>query len=821
MRHFSDASLPRGVLPWQKLILAYVLGIWALKYPLPGLAALLFLFLFIPFKTYRLNSLVLVIFLLSFALAWFRLPEPPSVIPEEIQSGDRVVVTGQVMSVAFLPGHRQRIILEELKLGRDDQARELPGRMVWTWKDAPMQVAPGQLVQAHLNVRPVHGMANFGVWNSEFFWRTQKVFWRSFVSGERFWHKVEGEPGHSTILRQTLKEKALSGLDLSRLPKERKTQVQGLGLALFFGDRYLLDQSLIDSIRLASLAHTLALSGLHLGIMAGMGFILAGLVGLLYPKIYLCLPFMKLGILLATPLCLIYIWMGQAPPTLIRSGIMFASWGLLLFLNQKRVILDGLFMATAIITLMDPWSVFDLRLQLSIAAVAGIALVLPILETGFRKIKFIWDSKLIKYFLGLAGVTLAANLALFPVQAWTFNYVSPHLYLNLFWLPVLGFVVLPAGFSGLFISLVPGFEWLGRLLLNLSGHSLNLFVSFLEYLDYKDLLHPIVTMRPAWQHVLAFWLVTILVIYCWKISFKNIRHVAGVTLIVCLVIWPLADRFFESGIKMRVLDVGQGQGIILELPGSKRIMVDGGGSWNPDFDLGKSVVVPSLTWKKMPRRLNRVILSHAHVDHYGGLIYPLTYLGAEKYVHGGIWPGESDSERIRRALIRQKIPEKIISKGDSLDLGRGIVLETVHPQDVSKYGKLNDTSLVLRLLWHGQSLALIPGDIESQGIEDLLATGQDIEAAVIVMPHHGSRTSACTQFYERVSPEIAVVSRGFMNRFGVPHAEALDIISNRRIEYYDTAVHGETVIVWKDPLSEPEVTWARNRLGPRGIPYWY
>ncbi|WP_045210692.1 DNA internalization-related competence protein ComEC/Rec2 [Desulfonatronovibrio magnus] len=820
MRHFSDSYLPQGILPWQKLVIAYGLGIWALKYPWPAATCVFLLLLFAPFKSLRFNLLIPCVFILSMALAFVRLPDLPEEIPEDISSGQRVVVQGQVEEVAFLPGQRMRVILGNLFLGRGEQAQPLPGRLVWTWQDTPDQLFPGQDVQAHLNVRPIHGMANFGVWNSEFFWRTQSVLWRSYTRGEHFWHRIEGSKGSSSSARQHLKDQAQSGFELDSLSAHRQQQVQGLGLALLFGDRYLVDQNLIDSIRLASLAHSLALSGLHLGIMAGMGFILAGLLGFFYPKIYLYLPYLKLGVLLATPLCLLYLWMGQAPPTLIRSAIMFASWGVFLFLNKRRVLLDGLFLAAGIITILDPWAVFDLRLQLSLTAVAGIALILPVLESAWRKIKQISDFRILKYFLGLAGVTIAANAALLPVQAWTFNYLSPHLYLNLFWLPVLGFIILPAGFAGLFISLMPGMGWLGSVLMSISAYCLNYFIVFLEYLQHKDLLHPIVTYRPPWQHLMAYWVILILIIYIRKLDFRSIRLIIGTGVVAILAFLP----FFagdDNKVVLRILDVGQGQGIVLEHPGGSPVMVDGGGSWNPDFDLGKQVVVPSLTWRKWPHNLSMVVLSHAHVDHYGGLIYPLKYLGADKYVHNGIWPGEVDTWRINEALERQDIPSRVSVRGENLDLSKGLVLEVLHPSDPEKFDKLNDTSLVLRLIWNGHPLALIPGDLEARGIDTLLETGQDISAQVIIVPHHGSRTSASPELYARTGADTAVVARGFMNRFGVPHDEVLEIINQNEINLLDTAKHGEVRLTWKCPESRPEITRARSKLGPKGIPWWY
>ncbi len=821
MHHRLQTLSPRGLLPWQKLFLGYILGIWTLKYPWAGVCGLILILLFLPFRDVWRNLLLLGVFVAALLSAWFRLPEAPVQIPEPISSQERVWLKGQVDAVSYLPGYKQRIILKNLIIEPDRDPVNLPGRLVWTWQEAPEDLVPGQEVQAHVRIRPVHGLANFGVWNSEFFWRTQGVFWRSFTRGEHFWHRLEETQNKSFALRSALKARALDGLDLQGLDPERKNKVQGLGLALFFGDRSLLDQELLESVRLASLAHTLALSGLHLGIMAGMGFMLAGALGYFFPRLYLVLPFVKLGMLLAVPICLVYLWMGQFQPTLIRAGIMLACWGLYLLANQRRVLLDGLFMAAALITLYNPWSVFDLRLQLSVIAVAGIALTLPLMERLLRSLEKGRVSALVRYFLALAAVTLAANLVLLPIQAWTFNYMSPHLYLNLIWLPLLGLLVLPAGFAGLFISLVPGLSLAGDFLLGVSGHALSGFIALMEYLRARDLLHPVITYRPSFAEILAYYLVLSLLLYIRWVPWRKERILVGLGIMACLVLVPWMGRAWDQGVTLRVLDVGQGQGLVLDLPGNKRILVDGGGSWNPEFDTGRAVVTPSLTWRTRPERLDKVILSHAHVDHYGGLVYPLKYLGAEKYMHNGIWPDEQDRQRLESALERRGVQEGVLVRGDVLELGGGINLEVLHPEDPHIYDLLNDSSLVLRLVWNDRPLALIPGDIEAEGIRDLLESGKDLGAQILLVPHHGSRSSADPEFYSRVDPKIAVVSRGFMNRFRVPHPEVLEIIEDKGIRLFDTAVYGETVLSWDSPESGPRIRWARSRTGPGGVPYWY
>lgn len=136
--------------------------------------------------------------------------------------------------------------------------------------------------------------------------------------------------------------------------KKGPTQATALIPALLFGDRSLCTPATLDLVAQASLAHSLALSGMHLGFAAALAYGATGLLGFIAPGLFLRLPRQKIGILLAVPVCLLYQWPGGAPPSLIRATLMLFFWAALLWFNRLKVLADGLIWALAAILLCDP-----------------------------------------------------------------------------------------------------------------------------------------------------------------------------------------------------------------------------------------------------------------------------------------------------------------------------------------------------------------------------------------------------------------------------------------------------------------------------------
>jgi len=121
------------------------------------------------------------------------------------------------------------------------------------------------------------------------------------------------------------------------------------------------------------------------------------------------------------------------------------------------------------------------------------------------------------------------------------------------------------------------------------------------------------------------------------------------------------------------------------------------------------------------------------------------------------------------------------------------VLEVLHPARDFVTRRANERSLVLRLVRDNVPLALLPGDVEGRGIESFMTGGADLRAEVLVLPHHGSRSSFSPEFYAGVSPEAVLCSDGYLNRYGFPHPEVVGAVG---APVWSTARHGRVDVEW-------------------------
>lgn len=248
-----------------------------------------------------------------------------------------------------------------------------------------------------------------------------------------------------------------------------------------------------------------------------------------------------------------------------------------------------------------------------------------------------------------------------------------------------------------------------------------------------------------------------------------------------------------------MLDVGQSQALALEWPGG-RLLLDGGGSLSPRFDPGRDVVAPALTANRPPR-LNMVLASHADLDHVRGLIAILETFDVAAFGRSAL-PfirekdgDDSDAARLEAMRLRRRVPLREFRAGDTLDLGGGLSLDIVHPPERGRFSS-NNGSLVARLTLRGHGLALLCGDAQKPALRRMLQSGADLRADVLVLPHHGSATSLSPDFYDAVSPRVALISCGAYNSFGFPRPEVLAALAERGIPVLTTARHGELRATW-------------------------
>ncbi len=240
------------------------------------------------------------------------------------------------------------------------------------------------------------------------------------------------------------------------------------------------------------------------------------------------------------------------------------------------------------------------------------------------------------------------------------------------------------------------------------------------------------------------------------------------------------------------VDVGQGDCTFISACG-KNILIDCGGEDAYD-------AVSRFLSSRGSERLDLLIMTHPHSDHMGCMYRIAENFGTDAFIMpdtGELTPALPQYDRLMETLENRGVPVSCAEPGTVIELGKGCRLEIAAP--VGDYEEMNDYSAVLRFVF-GNVRFLITGDIERKAEEDILASGADIRAEVIKVPHHGSGTSGLKRFIQAVSPEYAVISAGAGNEHGHPHENVVETYRNCGADIYRTDMNG-TIVFTTDGAS--------------------
>ena len=818
----SAAPPLQAPLFWQICVFGWLGGLLTLLYPLPALAGLGILILtderlsgpaalsdiaegFPASRAWRLARVLLVLccFIAGAVIARFALPDAPA-SPDWLTSAWRedkaVRVTGMVHEVQGLPDARLRILLRDV---RSAQGPPLDGLAALTWENPTLRPGIGQTLEAVLRIQSAKGLANPGVSDIGQLWRMRGVFWRASLRAERGDVRLSGSPEASWLLREQLRERLVENLARDHPgPRQQLSQSAGVLPALIFGDRFFLTSTLMQHLSATSLIHSLALSGQHLSVVGLFAVLLVGAAGHAAPRIFLYMQRRKALLLASLPPALLYLWIGAAPPSLLRAAIMLGLFSFWLLRNRVFSLSDALFGAVFCITLISPLTIFDVGLQLSVLSVTAIALCTPLLRRlplppakGFLP-------AIIRRSAQILCVSFCIQLFLTPALLLFFNNAGPWFFLNLFWLPLMDCFVLPLALVGMLL-LAAGAQAAASIVCNLAISPCELLLAVMDIMARHGLLAIPSMLRPHWTALLAFLLLMP------ALALLPGRHdlpPAGRRLFAVSVLLFLIGpslRFLDTvdnTLSLRLMDVGQGQAVLLQAPGGARMLIDGGNLFSPRFDIGKDVLAPALSTNHAPR-LEWIVNSHPDRDHLYGLFHLL------KHFDIGHFAGNGDkkhklAKKLATFLAEQAYPRYTLTTGDSIQLAKGLRVDVLHPPSGFK-GSSNNTSLVLRLLWNDAPLALIPGDAERAAIQHMLDSGLDLRAPVLILPHHGGISSFAPKLYDAVGAQIALVSNGPSPRY--PALAVRDALATRGIRLIETSISGQIALRWKSPASPPEI----------------
>jgi competence protein ComEC len=644
---------------------------------------------------------------------------------------------------------RTRVLLEA---ERADGERRT-GRIQATLYGEPPALAGGQRVAAELRLYPAVGFRNPGVFDYAAHLAREDIHVLGTGRAERVVPLDDPAPGWTLQVRR----RALA-IMREALPPASAALLGGLLL----GDRTALPRDLDDAFRRAGVYHILAVSGFNVALVAASVFALFGAAR----------AGRKLAAAAALLAVLAFALVVGSEPSVLRATIMGVLVLGAVILERDAAVLNGLALAALIVLAIRPADLLDPGFQLSFAATG--AIVLAPLPRGAL--------------LGALGVSTVAQLAVLPITLTHFNQVSTiGVVANLAVVPLAGAATI-LGLSGVALSAAAGA--IGAFLLDATWPVLIALraVVMVAALVPGAVLH---LPAPHWTAVGAY--VAALALLAAKGRGNGPRR-AGVTAIgvaallamaIAVELWPIV-RPERGRLRVTVLDVGQGDAIVVETPDGLAALVDAGPGGPQRLDTGERVVAPFL-WNRGHLSLAGTLVTHMDADHAGGI-------GAVRRLFRVTDPGTVE---LLFAQLRRSGVEASLVSGPG-----GPAIDAARPSG-------NEQARALRLEL-GLVSFLLASDITPRAEGELLRRGVPLAATVLKVAHHGAQGSSTPEFLRAVQPLAAAISVGARNPYGHPSPATLTRLQEAGVAVYRTDRDG-AVVFETDGRTLTVTTWATGR----------
>ncbi|KQL20586.1 DNA internalization-related competence protein ComEC/Rec2 [Cytobacillus solani] len=555
-----------------------------------------------------------------------------------------------------------------------------------------------------------------------------------------------------------------------------------LAIALLFGERDYIDTNVLETYEKLGIVHLLAISGLHVGMLAGMIYYLGIRIGITRER-------MTIGLLLFLP-C--YALLTGAAPSVIRAVSM-----MVLFLSLRKWsihainTIDIISIVFLVYTFLTPYVIYDVGFQLSFSVSFALILSAPILLKRFHQAIPL-----------LLATSMICQLAAVPIMLYYFYEVSLiSIVANAIYIPLFSLIILPAIFLLFLLHLLLG-TTIGVLI-----QPLNLLIMGMNDLARQLSLVPFAMLtfgRPS---------MFVMFLYLWSIpSFFSLwerikgakRFVQALLLPLSIMCIHLLGNALSPYGEITFIDVGQGDSILIKLPfGRGTYLIDTGGTiqfnseeWKirkKEFEVGKEVVVPFLKSRGIAT-IDKLIITHGDADHIGGALSVLK----ELHVKEIILPKTQEQSELEKELLtmakKLRIPWDFVSAGDSWKGGETI-FHVVSPQAGVEVERNNGSTVLFVKI--GGLRWLFTGDLEEEGEKQLINDYDKLKIDVLKAGHHGSKSSTTESFLDQLEPKIAIISAGKNNRYGHPAEEVLTNLNERKIIILRTDQHGAITYFFK------------------------
>lgn len=566
---------------------------------------------------------------------------------------------------------------------------------------------------------------------------------------------------------------------------------------ILLADRSGISPDLKQSFVNTGTIHVLAVSGLHVGIIAFIFYVFFGMLRI-SKKLLLVLTMLGL---------IFYMYLTGSPPSVVRATIMACAVLSAQLVESKIDVYQSIGLAAMAILVLNPSQIFNVGFQLSFSAVLSIVYLYPKLDVIIEKIpNWILKYRPISYILRLFAVSFAAQIGTLPFTAYYFERVSiVALGVNLIVVPMIAINV-TIGFATIAFTSIN--NWIAYsfglvnntligILLNIVSETAKTSFAFVE------------TSSIGASFPILYYLGIIGIANVNKVFF---RKIVIFILLIGLNIAVYADVMSgnKRDLELTFLDVGQGDAIFIRTPRGKIVFFDAG-SKSLSYDSGERIIGPYLK-RHGYKRIDMLVLTHAHSDHIGGIEYLLDNFQVKQIIESG---GGGHSEmyvRIVNAANARGISRVSINAGDILpvdDALRFYMLHPFMPRDSSS--NLNNMSIVTKIKYGGSSI-LLAGDAEEPDEKIMVRRyGSFLRSDILKAGHHGSKTSSSAEFLSVVEPKDVIISVGRKNKFNHPSSEVVSRIEKTGIRIHRTDRSG-AIMMRSDGESFNKIEWRNQSI---------
>ena len=544
----------------------------------------------------------------------------------------------------------------------------------------------------------------------------------------------------------------------------RDPQSAAVATAILIGDRGSLDSEVERRLQEAGTYHVIAISGGNIAILAGL------ILGALW----------WLGIRdgwaagAAVAILVWYAYVAGGGPSVTRATAMAAIYLSLRVIDQRTAPVHAMALTAAAVLVVTPLAVADVGFWLTFGATA--AIVVGVGRVGWPTHAWLRGPAL------LIVASACAEAVLMPIGALIFQRVTlAGLALNLIAVPCMAIVQVASMITAaLDAAGVTGPAHVAGWVTHWSVRGLVDTATLVDWAPWLTWRVP----SPSVPVIAAYYASLLVAVFYHEAPFRRVLRVvvpscaswSAFTLFAWIAIAPptLARTFGDGRLHLTVMDVGQGDAMLVTLPNGRALMVDTGGvSLRGDFDIGDRVLGPALRARGIVR-LDYLAITHSDPDHIGGAASLAKDFDPREVWAGAFVASHDPTLKLQAVAARHRATWRWLQKGDRVELG-GVELRVHHPPlpDWERQKVRNDDSLVIELRF-GQVSMLLTGDIGREVEQALIPTLDLLPIVVLKSPHHGSGTSSSQEFLDAMKPDVVVIGVGRGNSYGHPVPYVLD-----------------------------------------------